>query len=75
MLTKILPEIQKQFSYVKNYYLNIFLQKNLFKFSSNKYKFAKDIPSNVERKKMNLFESVNNALDIVLSKDKTYFKY
>lgn len=35
-------------------------------FATAKYRLAKDIPNNVETQHMNLFQSVNNALDIAL---------
>jgi hypothetical protein len=37
----------------------------------SKYTFEREIPSTAERKKMNLFQAVNDAMDIVLAKDKT----
>jgi len=40
-------------------------------FATTKYRTAADIPANVERKKINLFQSVNSALDIALQTDKT----
>jgi 2-oxoisovalerate dehydrogenase E1 component beta subunit len=40
-------------------------------FATTKYRTAADIPANVERKKINLFTSVNSALDIALQTDKT----
>ena len=38
-----------------------------------KFRLAKDIDASLPRKHMNLFESVNSALDIALETDKTYF--
>lgn len=38
---------------------------------STRYRTIKDIPKDVETKKMNLFQSINNAMDIVLEKDPT----
>ena len=32
--------------------------------------FAKDLPSDMERKHMNLFTAINSALDIALETDK-----
>lgn len=37
-----------------------------------KFKFAKDIGDSMPKKHMNLYESVNSALDIALATDKTY---
>ncbi|KAL4487550.1 hypothetical protein ABPG72_017339 [Tetrahymena utriculariae] len=40
-------------------------------FATAKYRLAKDIPAGVETQHMNLFQAVNNALDIALQTDKT----
>jgi 2-oxoisovalerate dehydrogenase E1 component beta subunit len=40
-------------------------------FATTKYRTHKDIPQDAEKLKMNLFTSVNNALDIALDTDKT----
>lgn len=45
--------------------------KHTFNFSS-RFLRASDIPENLERKKLNLFQSVNNALDIALATDPKY---
>lgn len=37
----------------------------------SKYTFDRDIPSTAQRKKMNLFTAVNDAMDIALATDKT----
>lgn len=37
----------------------------------SRYDFEKDIPKETPRKKMNLFQAVNDAMDIVLATDKT----
>ena len=39
------------------------------------YNFAKDIPSSYQRNKLNLFSSVNSAIDIALASDPTYISY
>jgi hypothetical protein len=33
--------------------------------------FAKDLPSNLETKQMNLYQAINNAMDIALATDST----
>ena len=48
---------------------------NLFRFTTNKYTYAKDIPHTVQRSHMNLFTAINSAIDITLETDKTYFFY
>lgn len=47
------------------------LFKNLFRFSSQnnqvqKYTYARDIPTSVQRNHMNLFTAINSAIDISL---------
>lgn len=39
---------------------------------SRQYVKASDIPENLDRKKLNLFQAVNNALDIALATDQRY---
>jgi 2-oxoisovalerate dehydrogenase E1 component beta subunit len=39
--------------------------------SASKFTFASDIPSSVERKELNLFMAINNAMDIAMEKDPT----
>lgn len=55
--------------------------KSLSRFSSqqaseakkaNNFTFAKDIPSTLPREHMNLFQSINSAIDIALASDHTY---
>lgn len=50
----------------------------LFRFTSmnknsqiQKYTYAKDIPSTVQRTHMNLFTAINSAIDITLETDST----
>lgn len=38
---------------------------------SSQYVFERDIPSSSDRKKMNLFQAVNDAMDLALASDKT----
>jgi hypothetical protein len=52
---------------------------NFFNFSrhvktqdAHNFQFAKDIPESLTRAHMNLFQSVNSAIDIALEKDSTY---
>ena len=50
--------------------------KNIFNFSSTKtqaqkYTYARDIPSSVQRNHMNLFTAINSAIDICLETDPT----
>ena len=40
-------------------------------FSTSKFAFASDIPSDAERKELNLFMSINNAMDIAMESDRT----
>jgi hypothetical protein len=40
-------------------------------FSTSKFAFASDIPSDAERKELNLFMSINNAMDIAMETDPT----
>ena len=53
---------------------HILLHRNLVqsvrRFAS-RYNFDKDIPKDAQRKKMNLYQAVNDAMDIVLATDKT----
>lgn len=51
--------------------INQCLSGRLARLFSTKYDFDHNIPSSVERKKMNLFTAINNAMDIVLGSDKT----
>jgi hypothetical protein len=39
---------------------------------SARYDFDRNIPDTAPRKKMNLFQAVNDAMDIALATDKTY---
>jgi hypothetical protein len=39
---------------------------NLFRFSTHKYTYAKDIPHTIQRNHMNLFTAINSAIDITL---------
>lgn len=41
---------------------------------ASKYNFEKDIPKDAQKKKMNLYQAVNDAMDIVLATDKTYIR-
>ena len=50
--------------------------KSIFKFSSTnnqtqKYTYAKDIPSSIPKNHMNLFTAINSAIDISLETDPT----
>ena len=55
------------------------LTRNLFKFTAQKqsaeqpphYIFAKDIPDSAKRTHMNMFQSINSAIDIALETDQT----
>lgn len=58
--------------------------RNLFRFAvqtqtekktstAQNYTFAKDIPSSVPREHMNLYQSINSAIDVALATDPTYF--
>jgi 2-oxoisovalerate dehydrogenase E1 component beta subunit len=40
-------------------------------FSTSKFAFACDIPSDAERKELNLFMAINNAMDIAMETDPT----
>ena len=54
-----------------NISLNLSIQAQYANFATAKFRLAKDIPADVEKQHMNLFQSVNNALDIALATDKT----
>lgn len=41
--------------------------------STPNFTFAKDIPTTLPREHMNLFQSINSAIDIALATDHTYF--
>lgn len=51
--------------------------RNLFKFSTKvqpkaeHYTYAKDIPANLAREHMNLFQAINSGIDIALATDHT----
>ena len=57
--------------------------RNLYRFSvqsqakeaSNHFTFAKDIPASLPRTHMNLFQSINSAIDIALETDHTYISF
>jgi len=52
--------------------------RSLFRFSTkvqpkaDHYTYAKDIPANVAREHMNLFQAINSGIDIALATDQTY---
>lgn len=52
--------------------------RSLFKFTAKvqpkaeNYTYAKDIPANVAREHMNLFQAINSGIDIALATDHTY---
>lgn len=55
--------------------------KNIFKFATTQadkkknvpnFAFAKDIPADMPREHMNLFQSINSAIDVALGSDPTY---
>lgn len=43
--------------------------------SSNHFLYARDIPANLPREHMNLFQAINSAIDISLASDSTYLLF
>lgn len=54
-------------------YLSSASSPQVIKSSSNNFTFAKDIPQTLPREHMNLFQSINSAIDIALGSDPKYF--